>query len=372
MATYKSIKYVIPVEAVEHTDSINALSDVDTVTTPPSDYQILVWSAADSKWYPGYVEEPAGTQKALFGFGYANGNSGNNYSSGYVNITNLVSSTGVVATDTAGVGSARSDLAASGYGGDKAIFGFGLGSGSGYSMNYYNLTNLVSNTGVVSTDTTGVGSIRNQLAAASYGGDKAIFGFGGTTVSYNFTETNVTNLVSNAGVVASDTTGVGTAQYGSAASGYGGDKAIFAFGQGPSTTNRSNLVSNIGVVSTDITGVGQSRMNLAAATYGGDKAIYGYGWNGSSGGYNMTNLVSNTGVVATDITGVGTSRNSLAAAGYGGDKAIFGFGSHFENYTSNQYNLTNLVSNTGVVSSDVTGVGTARYGVAGAGFSSTA
>jgi len=30
----------------------------------------------------------------------------------------------------------------------------------------------------------------------------------------------------------------------------------------------------------------------------------------------MTNLVSNTGVVATDTTGVGTARNSLAAAGY--------------------------------------------------------
>jgi hypothetical protein len=30
----------------------------------------------------------------------------------------------------------------------------------------------------------------------------------------------------------------------------------------------------------------------------------------------MTNLVSNTGVVATDTTGVGTARYFLAAAGY--------------------------------------------------------
>ena len=30
----------------------------------------------------------------------------------------------------------------------------------------------------------------------------------------------------------------------------------------------------------------------------------------------ITNLVSNTGVVATDTTGVGTTRYSLAAAGY--------------------------------------------------------
>ena len=41
---------------------------------------------------------------------------------------------------------------------------------------------------------------------------------------------------------------------------------------------------------------------------------------------NVTNLVSSTGVVASDTTGVGTARSELAAAGYGGDKAIFGFG----------------------------------------------
>ena len=45
----------------------------------------------------------------------------------------------------------------------------------------------------------------------------------------------------------------------------------------------------------------------------GVKAIYGYG----SGPVSMTNVVSNTGVVATDTTGVGTARNQLAAAAYG-------------------------------------------------------
>jgi hypothetical protein len=44
-------------------------------------------------------------------------------------------------------------------------------------------------------------------------------------------------------------------------------------------------------------------------------AIFGYG---SSGGLlSITNLVSNTGVVSTDITGVGTPRSGLAAASYG-------------------------------------------------------
>jgi hypothetical protein len=45
------------------------------------------------------------------------------------------------------------------------------------------------------------------------------------------------------------------------------------------------------------------------------KAIFGYGDSGSSTA--ITNLVSNTGVVSTDTTGVGTARYSLAAASYG-------------------------------------------------------
>ena len=47
-----------------------------------------------------------------------------------------------------------------------------------------------------------------------------------------------------------------------------------------------------------------------------NKAIFGYG-NTGAGGVSLTNLVSNTGVVATDTTGVGTARNYLAAASYG-------------------------------------------------------
>jgi len=82
-------------------------------------------------------------------------------------MTNLVSNTGVVATDTTGVGTAREALAAAGYGTDKAIFGYGFSvSGQTYEKS---ITNLVSNTGVVATDTTGVGTARYYLAAAAYG-----------------------------------------------------------------------------------------------------------------------------------------------------------------------------------------------------------
>jgi hypothetical protein len=370
MATYKSIKYIIPTEAVEHTDSINALADVDTTTVAPSVGQTLKWSAANSRWQPADIEEAAAssTQKALFGFG--NGIL-SDYTYQTLNLINLVSSTGVVATDTTGAGTARKGLAGSGYGGDKAIFGFGE-TDSGKN----NVTNLVSNTGVVSTDQTGVGTARTKLSAAGFGGDKAIFGFGDIGSS----SANATNLVSNAGVVSTDQTGVGTARFSLAAASYGEDKALFGFGYGlvggnNESINVTNLVSNTGVVSSDTTGVGSARDGLAAASYGSTgQAIFGYGLTSNPATYSsITNLVSNTGVVATDTTGVGTGRYKLAATNYGGDKAIFGFGAKQSEYGGDEgVSITNLVSNTGVVASDTTGVGTARYSLAGAGYSSTA
>jgi len=74
----------------------------------------------------------------------------------------------------------------------------------------------------------------------------------------------------------------------------------------------TNLVSNSGVVGSDVTGVGTARSNPAAASYGGDKAIFGYG----DGSLSMSNLVNSSGVVASDVTRVGTDRGRLAAAGY--------------------------------------------------------
>jgi hypothetical protein len=290
-----------------------------------------------------------GTQKAIFGYG-------NDNVSGFVSTTNLVSNTGVVATDTTGVGTARANLAAAGYGGDKAIFGYGFNGDGLVSM-----TNLVSNAGVVATDTTGVGTARYQLAAAGYGTDKAIFGYGN-----NGSDVSTTNLVSNTGVVATDTTGVGTARSGLAAAAYGTNKALFGYGNNGSNVSITNLVSNTGVVATDTTGVGTARKELAAAGYGSDKAIFGYGL--TTGTVSMTNLVSNTGVVATDTTGVGTLRRQLTAAGYGTDKVIFGYG---RNTVGTVVSMTNLVSNTGVVATDTTGVGTARYGLTAAGYSLT-
>ena len=316
----------------------------------------IVYSDATKGWIPldddASALEPTAppTQKAIFGYGDTGS---------YVSITNLVNSSGVVAADVTGVGTARRLLAAAGYGGDKAIFGYGRPSVEA------SMTNLVSNLGVVATDTTGVGTGRDGLAAASYGGDKALFGYGniGASVGDNI-NSSLTNLVSNTGVVATDTTGVGTARRELAASSYGGDKAIFGYGKTDSDVSLTNLVSNTGIVASDVTGVGTARDFLAAASYGGDKAIFGYGYGGSN--VSMTNLVSNSGVVATDTTGVGTARSQLAAAGYGGDKAIFGYGD-----TGSKVSTSNLVTSSGVVGSDVTGVGTARAFLAAAGYSTS-
>ena len=97
----------------------------------------------------------------------------------------------------------------------------------------------------------------------------------------------------------------------------GGNKAIFGYGVTTVYVSMTNLVSNTGVVANDTAGVGSTKFGLAAAGYGTDKAIFGYGINNSGSSVSMTNLVSNTGVVAIDTTGVGTARQMLAAAAYG-------------------------------------------------------
>jgi hypothetical protein len=182
----------------------------------------------------------------------------------------------------------------------------------------------------------------------------------------------MTNRVSDIGVVAADVTGVGSARDALAAAGYGGDKAIFGYGFTTVNVSLTNLVSNVGVVAADVTGVGTARRGLAAAGYGVDRALFGYGNTNITTQVSMTNQVSNVGVVATDVAGVGMSRGNLAAASYGGDKAIFGFGSFYNNMTLTYYyvNTTNIVSNVGVVATDVYAVATGRSGVAGASFGS--
>ena len=314
----------------------------------------IVYSDATKGWLPleddVVAEAPVAPtlQKAIFGFG-------TNTSNTKVSMTNLVGSNGVVGTDVTGVGTARQGLSAANYGGDKAIFAYG-DTGSRVSI-----SNLVNGSGVVASDTAGVGTERRELGAAEYGTDKAIFAFG----SSGSGNTGVSNLVSNSGVIASDVSAVGTARSFCTGAGYGNDKAIFAYGYTSGNVNTKNLVNNSGVIQSDASGVGTTRRTQSSTTYGTDKAIYGYGY--SSSLLNLTNLVSNSGVVASDTSGVGTARTSSAATKYGGDKAIFGYGSS-SGGASGAVSISNLVGNNGVVASDTTGVGTVRSYLAAAGY----
>ena len=98
------------------------------------------------------------------------------------------------------------------------------------------------------------------------------------------------------------------------AAGEKNQEGIFGFGSSSGPQSMTNLVSNAGVVATDVAGVGATRRSLAACEFGGDKAIFGFGSTGSFTA--VTNLVSNAGVVATDTVGVGTGRLGLAACSF--------------------------------------------------------
>lgn len=246
----------------------------------------------------------------------------------------------------------------------RAIFGYGAGPGFSSGTN---LTNLVSNTGAVALDTTGVGTSRYNLAACSYGGDKAIFGFGQTSESGS--GTRAINLVSNVGVVGADNfSPTENATY-LAACGYGGDKGVFIGGSGQSTNGSwVHYVSSVGVITSTsgILGTNGRRFHSAAG-YGGDKGIFGFG-SLAGGDYsylNTTQLITNTGTFGSQRTHAGYNTKILGAgASYGVDKALFGFG-----YNGSIFVTTRTaISNTGDLLGESSTVGTARESLAAASY----
>jgi len=317
----------------------------------------IIYSGASKGWTPisddvvTDAPSPPPTQKAIIGYGRAG--------STFVNTKNLVNSSGVVAADATGVGTARRSLGAVAYGGDKAIFGYGLDGSNRLSM-----TNLVNNSGVVGSDVSGVGTARSGVATSTYGiTGQAMFAYGENASS---AVVNTRNLVNSSGVVASNASGAGSARQALGGNAYGVGLGIFAYGT--SVTNISNKVSFTGVVASDTSGVGTGRQGPGSAGYGTGLALFAYGEAAGSNFTNVSNKVSFTGVVASDTTGVGTGRYQVAGSNYGGDKAIF-FGGET---ASANVGMTNLVSNTGVVGSDVSAVATARESSAAAGYSYSA
>jgi hypothetical protein len=301
-----------------------------------------------------------GTSQGLFGLGQVSGG-------GTTNITNVVGNTGVVLSDVTSTATSRDYAAGLTYGGDKGIYVFGTTNGT--STGNSTRTTLISNTGTTTTDATTVGTAKSYNAGASYGTNRlnGIVAYG---LSAAGAVLSLSNLISSVGVLATDVTGVGQARLGLAAATYGTTgQCVFGYGSDAAFTtfySFSNKVSNVGVVAANTTGVGTARYGLAAATYGTTgQAIFGYGSITGGSPVSVTNLVTSAGAFASDVTGVGTARRWLAATAYGNSKAVFGYG---VDGAGAYLSITNLISTTGVVATDTTGVGTARFGLSGAGF----
>ena len=310
----------------------------------------LVYSDSTKGWIPleddVVADEPAAPtlQRGIFPFGQISGS--------YTGVSNLVNTSGVIASDVSAVGTANGYHAVSGYGGDKAAAAFGYNGSSST-----NQKNLISNSGVVGSDVTGVGTARGSLGEVSYGGevpDKGLFAYGSTDA-----KVSLKNLLSNSGVIAADVTGVGTDRDYAQGSGYGTGLGIFYGGRGGSgNLNLKNLVNISGVIAADATGAGTARYGFAGMRYGSSgQAMFAFGRVDAA--VSVSNLISNTGAVASDVSGVGTARRNLAGCQYGGDKGVIAYG-----YSSGFESVKNLVGNNGVVAADVTGVGTARQGAA--------
>lgn len=307
----------------------------------------LIYSDSTKGWLPleddvvADVPFPALPQRAIFAFGRKADES-------FVSMSNLVNSSGVIAADVTGVGTNRYSTTNAPYGTDKGIFRGGDGG------SFLSLSNLVSNSGVVASDVTGVGTATANGGGLGYGLDKGLMAYGDISGAV----TNVSNLISNSGVVSANVTGVGTARGKPGGTGYGGDKGILAYGfAGSSYLSMSNLVNTSGVVSSDVSGVGTVRNHMGASTYGTGLAIFAYGATTGTSMISISNKVSNVGVIAADVGSLaGTARWGLGAAGYGADKGVFAYGKPSGSIT----NVKNLLSNTGTMASDVSGVGTAR------------
>ena len=296
------------------------------------------------------------TTKGIFAFGASAAKS-------YESATTLVGNSGTLISElSTSNGTARINSAGASYGNGLALFAYGAYAGSG-TRTAMNVSNKVNSSGVLQSDSTGAGTARYSLAAASYGGDKIVFGFGYSGSSI----LDTLSLADNTGTIVSETSGAGTARASLAAASYGGDKAIFGFGNTTGQVNFITLIGNTGTIVSEVTNYSSSSVfskdTLAAASYGGDKAIFAFGF--TTGNVSSKNLVDNTGSVASTVSSTGFARHGLAAVGYGGDKAVFGFGA-----TTNYQSMTNTVTNAGVVSGDTTNTGyIGRESISGAGYS---
>jgi len=209
----------------------------------------------------------------------------------------------------------------------------------------------------------------NGLEFTGFAADKGIFAYGN---EIGVGVTNTSQLVNNSGVMASEANAVGTARIYVSGCEYGLGLAIFFAGENAvgAYVSITNLVNTSGVVSADVTGVGQIRAGHTGCAYGDDKGIFAYGYH-TTGGFqriSISSLVNSSGVVSSDVTGVGVAKRFSAACEYGGDKGIYLFGDAASE-DGGLITSRNLVNNSGVIADDVSGAGTGREGPAACNYS---
>lgn len=242
----------------------------------------------------------------------------------------------------------------------QGIIAMGGREGSGA---IYSGRQLISSTGVVSATAASAGPARRALCAVTFGGDKAILTSGTTWPPAFSGVVNFNNLVSNTGVVASATANAGTALAERAGTAYGGDRGILLFGRNRANNinvNTVNLISNTGVVAGDTTAPAASaRSNAVGVNYGGQNQtaiVFGSGFTDFTPV--LVNQISNTGVVSGQISSPAWARRSVCATTFGGDRALVAWGTGRTQPTnplsgSSRIEIFNYISNTGVVGADV-------------------
>jgi hypothetical protein len=310
------------------------------------------------------------TSTLVLGYGTANGLIGyGDISSGAgQSVVNTVTVTGVISSDTSVTGTALASRGGGVYGGNKGAFAFGRSSTSGTTFTPSNAVDLFSDVGFWVSSSSGVGTAKWGVGSTSFNfNQQIIFPYGGTTSLSTYT--NTSNIMSNTGVMASDVTGIGTLRNGYAGVQYGTTgTALIAFGVNNTTYYATkNLISNTGVIASDTTGVGTVKSQNAGLVYSNaGAAVLAYGLASGTTYSNNTNAVSSAGVISTDVTGVGTARFGVAAVNYNNNAGMFAYGTS----TGGTYNaIYNPLSSAGVISADQTITGsTARSNASGAGF----
>lgn len=285
-------------------DNLTVTNKVSSIGSINADVTIV------SLWRAGSMGSSYGLDKGIVAYGIIPASS-----PAYRNTSNLISNTGSVASDTSVVGTARAAGAATKYGYDKAIIGYGEKAGSIVT----NLTNLVTNTGVIANDVSTTGTVRYSCCAAPHSYDKAVFAYGGN--QQYFSPQNSFNLVTNVGVLGTDTTSAGTARYHFASAGYGDTKAAF-FG-GTSQTPNINYLNTLSLMQdgTQIADVTNSSSNGRAkhsgVTYNVNSASFAWGDNGTIGSYLAGALrLNSSGSFTTSSTNIGTARTFPSSVAY--------------------------------------------------------